>query len=351
MSALSPHFFSRRRTVSPRVVILSLCAAIFIAASVFMYDSERAPIASSETRFVEKSESGLNVVPASCPSSPHYTGDCSGPGGSCPIGQHDLAGVGCVCDAMNVPPVGGQCPGGPTENPTGNPGGGSSCPNGLNISLYTSCVCPEGQVQAGNICVVTNPCPAGELWNGSQCVSTQCSGGQTWDGSQCVCPAGYSWNGVNCISVQMQCISQFFCSGSDRTGDGIGDDRWRRTEQCTESFSESCSWGCVNGQCLLAPSGAVDVRVVPALVRSKGTTVVSWSATNVSACIIDENNPDINDSWSGGTMGCAGGTCSGSIGSSAITQQTRYTLRCTGLNGSSYTDSATVNILPVFIEL
>ena len=34
-------------------------------------------LSSSETNFVEKTSKGLTVVPASCPSDPHYAGDCS----------------------------------------------------------------------------------------------------------------------------------------------------------------------------------------------------------------------------------------------------------------------------------
>ncbi len=131
----------------------------------------------------------------------------------------------------------------------------------------------------------------------------------------------------------------------------MGDDRWLKNTQCVDSFSATCAWGCINGQCLPAPEGLLSIRALPSLVRSGEVTTVTWTAEDVQSCTIDENNPNINDAWSGATIGCADGVCSGSHESGSIAQQTRYTLRCTGLDDEMYTDTATVNILPVFKEL
>lgn len=337
----------------------AIVLAVFLAAAFIALGSvsERQAFSSSELRFSETSALGLQIVPASCPSNPHYSdglggssagsvesGECSV---SCPSGT-SWNGVQCVCTDV---------------------GGG----------LSTSCVstCPSGMSWNGTRCVSPPvSCPSGTTWDGSQCVSTLCPAGYSWSGSACVCilpngcaaptcPSGYIWNGAQCVStscpvgylwdgsqcVANQCTSQYFCSGSDRTGDGVGDDRWWRNAQCSENFSEACAWGCINGQCLPAPQGSIDIKVSPTLVRSGNQTTVTWNAENVASCTIDENNPSIGDDWSGTIMGCASGACAGSRTSSPIAQQTRYTLSCTGLDDQPYTDTATVYILPVFQEL
>lgn len=57
-----------------------LGAFAFAVAALFMLFNtaeSRAPIASSETRFVEYSKGGMQIVPASCPSNPHFAGECT----------------------------------------------------------------------------------------------------------------------------------------------------------------------------------------------------------------------------------------------------------------------------------
>lgn len=50
---------------------------LFVVSFMLGYAPERSGIASSETHYTDPSESGLAIVPASCPSSPHYPGQCS----------------------------------------------------------------------------------------------------------------------------------------------------------------------------------------------------------------------------------------------------------------------------------
>jgi hypothetical protein len=57
---------------------------------------------------------------------------------------------------------------------------------------------------------------------------------------------------------------------------------------------------------------------------------------------VSEDNPGINDSWTG-----KGGTRT----TSPLATQTRYTLHCTGLEGGDITDSATVTIVPSWLEI
>ena len=44
------------------------------------------------------------------------------------------------------------------------------------------------------------------------------------------------------------------------------------------------------------------------------------------------------------------GTSCTAIGDGALTTNTTYTLTCTAFNGTTVTDEATVNIIPVFEE-
>jgi len=77
----------------------------------------------------------------------------------------------------------------------------------------------------------------------------------------------------------------------------------------------------------------------PPLVASGDTVNVNWQVTDVRSCEVTGNN---GDAWSG---------ASGAQISSPITAQTIYTLTCIGLDDSTVTRSATVNITPIFQEL
>jgi hypothetical protein len=147
------------------------------------------------------------------------------------------------------------------------------------------------------------------------------------------CNAGYHLVGDQCVPGL--CSPAFVCRGNDLhqvTG-----------EECTdEAFVQTCSYACASGACILPPPPSGSIRVSPSLVRQNDTTQVIWSASNVSSCNVTENNPDIADAWT---------ESSGEETSSPITQRTTYTLSCTGIDGSTLTRTATVNLIPVFEEL
>jgi hypothetical protein len=129
------------------------------------------------------------------------------------------------------------------------------------------------------------------------------------------------------------CSATFFCSG---------DNKYYRNAQCGESLVEACAWGCSGGGCLPPPPPEGNITANPTVVRSGNTSVISWSAQYVESCTVTEDNEEIDDSWAG---------ANGSQTSGVLTQQTVYTLRCTGVDGSQFTDSAKVNIIPVWEEL
>ena len=86
------------------------------------------PFVSSELRFADSSPSGLSIVPASCPSDPHYAGEC----GSIPpcTAQYYCSGIdlyyrnsSCVSNLIQTCAYGcsgGACIGAPTPTPEGS---------------------------------------------------------------------------------------------------------------------------------------------------------------------------------------------------------------------------------------
>lgn len=62
--------------------------------------------------------------------------------------------------------------------------------------------CGAGYVKIGDDCVPVE-CPEGQIYWIDGCVSTECPDGQTWEAGECTanCPKWYVWNGVRCVYV------------------------------------------------------------------------------------------------------------------------------------------------------
>jgi hypothetical protein len=86
---------------------------------------------------------------------------------------------------------------------------------------------------------------------------------------------------------------------------------------------------------------AAHLQARPTIVPKGKTTRIYWNISNVSSCAVTGTN---GDAWSGSTSGNPGKT------SSAINQQTVYTLSCTALDSSTYQESTTVNLVPAYQE-
>ena len=84
---------------------------------------------------------------------------------------------------------------------------------------------------------------------------------------------------------------------------------------------------------------AANIFVKPPLVRGGGTTVVKWHGREVTECTVVGGN---GVQWSG---------TSGERTSAPIKERTVYTLTCLAFNGTTVTDQAAVDIIPVFREL
>ena len=71
---MSNNSLQLKRTSAIVFALLILAAAMIVSGSLFA--NGRSAFSSSELRYFEHSQSGLQIVPASCPSSPHYAGEC-----------------------------------------------------------------------------------------------------------------------------------------------------------------------------------------------------------------------------------------------------------------------------------
>jgi hypothetical protein len=84
----------------------------------------------------------------------------------------------------------------------------------------------------------------------------------------------------------------------------------------------------------------LSLRALPSLVRTGGTTKIHWSSQNMDSCAVTGSN---GDSWSG-----LNSPVSGEV-SGAINGLVTYTLSCRA-GGNSFTKTATVNVLPSWVE-
>ncbi len=228
------------------------------------------------------------------------------------------------------------CPASLTVNCT--PSGTNSCSDSTHV--VDSCgtavqTCTGGLTCSSGVCAAsctpngTLSCSGTNVVDSCGTVKQNCSPTtQTCSSGSCVnCPAGQFWNGTSC---QASCTDSYSCQGSDL---------YHQDTSCTNTKVQTCSYGCSGGLCLPPPTPTINFSVTPLLVRKGETVQVAWSTTNISACTVSGSNSDL---WSG---------TSGTDTSLAIQSQTIYTIRCTSsVDGSTVSQSATVNIIPVWCE-
>jgi hypothetical protein len=83
------------------------------------------------------------------------------------------------------------------------------------------------------------------------------------------------------------------------------------------------------------------LQVKPSLAARGSSVKAYWHLDNVASCTVAGTN---GDSWSGVAAPAGGAT------SAPIQGRVDYTLSCLALDGAPYTESVTVNVLPVFRE-
>jgi hypothetical protein len=274
-------------SIKSRLVWLgALFLALFLVGDV---GENRSPIASSETRFVETSESGMQIVPASCPSSP-----------SNPDYPHDTCSVPTV-----VTPV-----------PTGT--GGSSCVSQQicsGVRLVDSCT--GAQIAACSASCLANPDP-----------HNFCVGRDVYrQSAPCVTNFVQS-----CSAPAFIGCSNGACVPAPPPATGF------------EPFQANSPAG------VFTATGALQVR--PTLVRQGERAQIYWSVRNVVSCTVTGTNGDSFTVAGTGASFISSSGPDGRL-SGIISGQTAYTLNCPGVEEaipSVITGSLTINVTPVAQE-
>jgi hypothetical protein len=161
--------------------------------------------------------------------------------------------------------------------------------------------------------------------------------------------SGYAWGDMNIGWLSFSspshsattvwlpaCASSYVCT-----------DATHRQNACAGASIEACSGSliCAAGACVIPPAPTPNtngsLKVSPQLIAPGRTTTVTWDIQNATSCTVTEDNSSISDSWTGVT---------GTKTSSAIRQQTVYTLQCAGAGGN-LTQTATVYQTPNWKEI
>ena len=187
---------------------------------------------------------------------------------------------------------------------------------------------------------------------GETCVSQQrqCSNGSML--------GSYQHDSCSCVSTP-----RFYCTNSARE-EGTGASYnyvTHMNDQCTAAYAPAnslpictspsfCSAG--SASCLdPTPIFSQHLQIRPQLVNQGSPTKVFWSVSNVNSCTVRGSNSDGDGAhptgdaaWNSLSSATNGKT------TSAITQKTIYTLTCTKIDNTTFTETATVSVTPVFQE-
>lgn len=300
------------------LILLGCAVALFVVLAAYATIAPSGTFVSHEVKFTDASKGGLAIVPASCPSDP---GDADAPNG---CGGPGTVYVLCPDGSLAPDNTLSACGGAYTNGP--------------------SPLCPTGYVMQNGGCVPgTSSCPTGYQLENGQCVNTQsnCPIGFSEENNSCVftgCPGGYTYSQAQQACILQQCAPAYIC--------GTDGNQYLESSDCQATLVQQCAWGCYQGACLGEPTTSGDIVASPPLLKSGETTNVTWAASNVKSCTVTGTNGD-GQGWS-----CQGSACAATSSelSSPIIAQTIYTMTCTALDGSTLTQSATVNIIPDFEE-
>jgi len=225
-----------------------------------------------------------------------------------------------------------------------------SCDNGSLSGSYTyaSCSvaaapCTQGgtTVQSGSSYTFysTQTAPSGELCSSATysqsrtCTNGTLSGSSSYQYSSCSCTPSYScssntvqYTNSACATTNVtSCQAPAFCSP--------GSSSCLLPAPSFTSFNGTYSGGSF--------SGTGHLQILPTLVPQNTSTKLFWNLANVSSCTVQGEN---GDHWTGASSGSSGVT------SALLTQQTSFTLSCTGDDSSHIQETGTVYIVPVFQE-
>lgn len=280
------HSFSARILKSNARLIISVGVLVVIVFAIDFLSSDH-PFTSVEVKFTDASPHGVAIVPASCPSDPHYPGEC---GGSCVsnVGEGCSASNSCGGSSSGNIQCDGSCSAGAPACPPPPP------PPSVNTSNGTYNVNGSLSVLEGDTITLGWSCPGGTTVSSSNFAS------------------GGSQSGSVSVPIMNATSYYYICSGS------------------AGSSQNSVTVG------TLAPQiNNFDSR--PHLVRKGDSTVLTWDSSYTKSCAVRGSD---GSSWSG---------LNGNVTTGKIQGQTLYTVTCSGLV-RSVESSQTVSVAPTYQE-
>jgi hypothetical protein len=191
--------------------------------------------------------------------------------------------------------------------------GGVTIQSGQSATFYSQQTAPSGQL-------------CSSVSQSRTCTNGVLSGSSSYQYGSCACTPTYScssntiqYTDASCATTNVtSCVAPAFCSNG----------------------SSSCLYPAMvfvqNGD----QSG--DITATPAIVLQGLTSTLYWDVENAASCSVTGTD---GEHWTGESSGSDG------VQTSAITQETVFTLSCTGLDSTHTSQSATVNIVPVFREI
>lgn len=328
------------------LVSFALVLTLVLLVGIAMHVGKRKPVATAETRFVEHDVSGLQIIPASCPSDPHYQGDCTpvgggsggGGGGNGNSGYGGDNGCSLAASAVSVKP--------------GTPITLTWVTSGFNDynqfnAPYEWPTAASGSISPG----VTNQA---SVPTGSVTVAPMVSTTYTLYGSYVNSLDGRQLGAYHCqayVSVQDKCAdgSEPPCAGSQciQSCSCLDANTLVCTQfDCTQTTTQ-CAGGCSNRMCTSTGPSITLWRVAPTLVPVAGRTHITWQTTGVTSCVVTGTN---GDKWQPSTN--SSNRWGYSDSQNPIMGQTTYTIDCVyGIGGTQHiTRSTTVNVIPTFQE-
>ncbi|TSC69507.1 MAG: Uncharacterized protein G01um101456_188, partial [Parcubacteria group bacterium Gr01-1014_56] len=122
------------------------------------------------------------------------------------------------------------------------------------------------------------------------------------------------------------------------------------TTQCAPYLCTDTTGACITAP---PPSGCFSVGVAcpgkkTATIRKGTTTTLYWNIADVASCTVSGSNGE-GGSGAGASWNATSQTTG--VVTSAIQQKTVYTLTCIGNDASTFIDTVTVSLIPVFQEI
>ncbi len=162
--------------------------------------------------------------------------------------------------------------------------------------------------------------------------------------------SGYAWGDVNvgwidfsrATTLYGSCTASYSCSGNTIEYTNTSCQSSPTTTCTAPAFCSAGSSVCLYPQPTFMLGG--HLHAAPDILPKGTPTTLFWDVQNVASCTVSGSDGEY---WSGSSSGSSGQV------TTAINQQVVFTLTCQALSGvtpPSFSESTTVNVLPVFQE-